>query len=138
MHTFVFYNKFIIFLYMFRALCAHHQGVKIVLYSIWYRHTCRWPSRAQPVQGMRCTISKTSKFVSLMLRVRLRARLFYYFCHNLQLCSHTRGRTILNGNKYTYCCTINMAVCEYPKCVHQRFSSCLLEICHPFRVLCLL
>jgi len=30
----LFYNKFIIRLYMFRALCAHHQGVKIVLYSI--------------------------------------------------------------------------------------------------------
>ena len=36
---FLFYNTFIIFLYMFRALCAHHQEVKIVLYSIWYRHT---------------------------------------------------------------------------------------------------
>jgi len=33
-------------LYMFRALCAHHQEVKIVLYSIRYRHTCRWPSGA--------------------------------------------------------------------------------------------
>ena len=32
---------------MFRALCAHHQGVKIVSYSIWYHHTCRWPSGAQ-------------------------------------------------------------------------------------------
>jgi len=42
----IFYNKFIIRLYMSRALCAHHQEVKIVLYSIWYRHTCRWPSRA--------------------------------------------------------------------------------------------
>jgi len=39
MHTFLFYNKFIICLYMFRALCAHHQVVKIVLYSIWYHHT---------------------------------------------------------------------------------------------------
>jgi len=39
MHKFLFYNKFIIFLYMFRALCAHHQEVKIVLYSIWYHHT---------------------------------------------------------------------------------------------------
>jgi len=29
---------------MFRALCAHHQEVKIVLYSIWYHQTCRWPS----------------------------------------------------------------------------------------------
>jgi len=29
MHKFLFYNKFIIFLYMFRALCVHHQEVKI-------------------------------------------------------------------------------------------------------------
>jgi len=35
---FLFYNKFIICLYMFRALCAHYQEVKIVLYSIWYHH----------------------------------------------------------------------------------------------------
>jgi len=46
MHKFFFYNKFIIRLYMFRALCAHHQEVKIVLYSIWYHHTCRWSFRA--------------------------------------------------------------------------------------------
>jgi len=32
---------------MFLALCAHHQEVKIVLYSIRYNHTCRWPSGAQ-------------------------------------------------------------------------------------------
>ena len=32
---------------MFRALCARHREVKIVLYSIWYHHTCRWPSSAQ-------------------------------------------------------------------------------------------
>jgi len=44
MHKISFYNKFIIRLYMFRALCTHYQ-VNIVLYSIWYRHTCRWPSR---------------------------------------------------------------------------------------------
>ena len=35
----LFYNKFISCLYMFRAPCAHRQEVKIVLYSIWYRHT---------------------------------------------------------------------------------------------------
>ena len=38
MYKFFFY-KLIICLYMFRALCAHHEEVKIVLYSIWYRHT---------------------------------------------------------------------------------------------------
>ena len=43
----LFYNKFIKCLCMFRALCAHHQEVRIVLYSTWYHHTCRWPSGAQ-------------------------------------------------------------------------------------------
>ena len=31
----------------FEHYYAHHQKVKIVLYSIWYHHTCRWPSGAQ-------------------------------------------------------------------------------------------
>ena len=34
MHKFLLYNMFITCLYMFRAPCAHHQEVKIVLYSI--------------------------------------------------------------------------------------------------------
>jgi len=29
MHKLLFYNKIIICLYMFRALCAHHQEVKL-------------------------------------------------------------------------------------------------------------
>ena len=29
MHKILFYNKFIIYLYMFRAPCAHHQEVKL-------------------------------------------------------------------------------------------------------------
>jgi hypothetical protein len=41
MYKFLFCNKFIICLYMFWALCAHHQEIKIVLCSIWYRHTER-------------------------------------------------------------------------------------------------
>ena len=46
MHKFLFYNKFIIFLYIFRALCAHHhQEVKIVLYNIWYHHTLQVSGR---------------------------------------------------------------------------------------------
>jgi len=39
MHKILFYNKFISYLYMFRAPCAHHQEVKIALYSLWYHHT---------------------------------------------------------------------------------------------------
>jgi len=40
MHKILFYSKFISFLFMFRAPCAHRQEVKIVLYSLWYHHTC--------------------------------------------------------------------------------------------------
>jgi len=43
MHKILFYNKFISCVYMFWAPCAHHQEVKIVLYSLWYHHTYRWP-----------------------------------------------------------------------------------------------
>jgi len=40
MHNFfLFYNKFISRLYMFRAPYAHHQEVKTVLYSLWYHNT---------------------------------------------------------------------------------------------------
>ena len=35
----LFYNKFISYLYMFRAQCAYRPEVKIVLYSFWYHHT---------------------------------------------------------------------------------------------------
>jgi len=52
MHKILFYNKFILCLYVFRALCAHHQEVKTVLYSLWYNHTYRWPYRAQIERGL--------------------------------------------------------------------------------------
>jgi len=53
MHKILFYNKFIKCRYMFRAhRCAHHQEVKTVSHSIWYHHTCRWPSRAQVEIGL--------------------------------------------------------------------------------------
>ena len=47
MDKILFYNKFIICPYIFRALCAHRQEGKIVLYSFWYQQTYRWPSGAQ-------------------------------------------------------------------------------------------
>ena len=37
------------------STCAHHQEAKIVLYSLWYHHTCRWPSRAQSSLNL-CTV----------------------------------------------------------------------------------
>ena len=52
MHKIFFYNMFIIRLYLFRALCAHHQEVKIVLHCSWCHHNSRWPSRAQVEKGL--------------------------------------------------------------------------------------
>ena len=57
MHKFLFYNKFAIRLYIFRTLCAHHQGVKFVLYSICYHQTCRWTSGAQVESGLHSSLN---------------------------------------------------------------------------------
>ena len=65
MHKILFYNKFIICLYMFymfRALCAHHQEVKIELYSIWYHHTCRWPSGEQVERVLSQPVHRTATY----------------------------------------------------------------------------
>jgi len=56
MHKILFI-MFIICLYMFRALCAHHQEVETVLYGMWYHHTCRWPSGAQVERGVASPLS---------------------------------------------------------------------------------
>jgi len=49
----LFYNTFITCLYMFRVPYAHQQEVKILLYSLWYHRTYRWPSRAQVERGLK-------------------------------------------------------------------------------------
>ena len=43
----LFYNTFIIILYMFRASHAHHQEVELYRCSIWYRPLSQWPSATQ-------------------------------------------------------------------------------------------
>ena len=47
MHNILFYNKFIILLYIFRALCAHHQEVKLYYTATGIITHCRWPCDAQ-------------------------------------------------------------------------------------------
>jgi len=48
MHKFLFYNKFIRFLYMCRALLCSSSGGQTVLYNIWYRHTLQVAVRCAP------------------------------------------------------------------------------------------
>jgi len=39
----LFYNTFIIFLYTFQALHAHHQEAKLYGRSVWYGPLSQWP-----------------------------------------------------------------------------------------------
>jgi len=52
MQKFLFYNKFILFLYTFRVLCAHHQVVKLYYTASGNATLCRWPSGAQVDRGL--------------------------------------------------------------------------------------
>jgi len=47
---------------MFQAPCAHRQEGKIVLYSLWYHQTYRWPSGAHKyieMHGQKSILKKT-------------------------------------------------------------------------------
>ena len=87
MQKFLFYSKFIIFLYMFRALLCSSSGGHIVYYTASGIVTiCRWPSVAQVGRGLqtyyktricalswpiaknrlRCTFRKTPNFTVLL------------------------------------------------------------------------
>ena len=41
---------------------AHRQEVKIVLYSLWYHHTYRWPSRAQIERVLSQSVNGTATY----------------------------------------------------------------------------
>jgi len=47
MHKNSFYNKFYFMPLHVSSTCAYHQDIKIVLHSLWYYYTYRWPSRAR-------------------------------------------------------------------------------------------
>ena len=44
--------------------CVHRQEVKIVLYSLWYHHTYRWPSRAQVERVLAQPVQRTATYMS--------------------------------------------------------------------------
>ena len=73
------YNKFILNVYMFGALCAHHEEIKFVLYSIWCHQNYRWPSGADVEMGL-CT-GRLSTGVMLPDAVFMQGDKFCdYFC----------------------------------------------------------
>ena len=42
----------------FEHCCVRHQEVRIVLYSIWYHHTCITPVSGRPVHRLRGVFSQ--------------------------------------------------------------------------------
>jgi len=42
--------------------CAHNQEFKIALYSLWFHHTYRWPSRAQVERVHSQPVHETSTY----------------------------------------------------------------------------
>ena len=52
-HLLLFYNMFIIILYMFQTLYAHHQEVELYWCSIWYHTLSKWPSSAPDSHWLR-------------------------------------------------------------------------------------
>ena len=60
----LFYNKFYFMPLHVSSTCAHHQVVKIVLHSLWYHHTYRWPSRAQVHLFMPLHVSNTHVLIT--------------------------------------------------------------------------
>ena len=125
MHKIFFYNKFIIRLYMFRALCVHHQAVKIVLNSIWYHHTCRWPSCAQAESGLSPLSTKT-RFCSLswliakiMLRFLLSITIF------LIVHIHSRNIKWVNNQSIRGCRSTTDLCHHYNKHRYKHSATCL-------------
>ena len=45
------------------STCAHRQEVKIVLYSLWYHHTYRWPSGAQIERVLSQSVHRTATYM---------------------------------------------------------------------------
>ena len=61
----------------FEHMCSSSGGKKIVLYSLWYHHTYRWPSGAQVERGVRNFDAKlgSSPLVSNPCRIK-----WIHFC----------------------------------------------------------
>jgi len=47
----LFHNKFYFMPLHVSSTCAYHHEVKIILHSLWFHNTFRWPSRAQVERG---------------------------------------------------------------------------------------
>ena len=66
----LFYNKFILCLYMFRAPYTHRQEVKIVLYNLWYHDTekSEWSK-----------VTKIYKYEHIVVKLLLCAHIYIFY-----------------------------------------------------------
>ena len=137
MLKFFVYNKFIICLYMFRALCSHHQEVKIVLYSIWYCFSClvyvllsyvyllyfffyfrRRTAGQKSVFGRSCDRSPRHRFFLVSLCLKANAEMVPKIpsCHYMLLMQPSRLKFSNNQFHVLYTCNITTAIGLQPNC----------------------
>ena len=94
------------YLYMFRAPCAHHQEVKIVLYSLWYHHTMPLHDSStvcsssggqnciiQPLVSLHHTSTCFEHHVLIIRRSKL-----YYTASGIMTLKQVRGPKLLKYN----------------------------------------
>ena len=78
------------------STCAHHQEVKIALHSLWYHHTCRWPSRAQVEGGL-----QSMHYITLYRGCWRNESLFWGFC--IFCCVRTFRWQISSSDTWQHC-----------------------------------
>ena len=82
-----FHSKFYFMSLHVSSTCAHHQEVKIVLHSLWYNHTYRWPSRAR--DGNKTLNHNLSHYLTNLMHKNLFHSTFYFMLlHVSNTCAH--------------------------------------------------
>ena len=109
MHKFLFYNEFIMYLYMFRALlCSIIRRSKLLLYSIWYRHTLWVAVRCtgwERTGGQNCIIQHLVSSHCVggrpvnRLREDRRSKLYYTASGIVTLCRWPSGAQVERGQE---------------------------------------
>jgi len=104
MHKILFYNKFIIRLYMFRVLCAHRQEIKTVSYaSTCFKHYVLIVRRSKLYYTASGIITLSKKVAFIQLLKLFGVHLLYVNCRMCLPCrwpssardGHLQGKHVL-------------------------------------------
>ena len=88
---------------------AHRQEVKIVLYSLWYHHTYRWPSGAQSSLNLCTGRPPISVMIPEAVKYNFDAESQLYMTRKLLACCWHFSRTLFHTIEYTVTKPINLS-----------------------------